>query len=50
MLDCIYNILRVAHGSNSKKVQNALQVSMSTDPDYLKRVIAESTAKEEEAA
>ena len=50
VLDCIYNILRVAHGANSTKVRNALQVSPSTDPEYLKKVIQESTLKEEEAA
>jgi len=41
--------LRVAHGANSSKVKNALAVSPSTDPEYMKKVIAESTAKEEEA-
>lgn len=40
----------MAHGSNSAKLRNTLQASVSTDPEYLKKVMAESMAKEEEAA
>ena len=47
VLDCIYNILRTAHGANSKLVSNALALSPSADPEYLKKVVAESRKREE---
>lgn len=50
MLDCIYNILRVAHGANSKTVSNALALSPSADPAYLAKVIGESKKREETEA
>jgi hypothetical protein len=39
--------LRTAHGANSKLVSNALALSPSADPEYLKKVVAESRKKEE---
>ena len=49
VLDCIYNILRVAHGSKSTSLRAGLSMSASTDPEYLKKVMAESISKDEEA-
>ena len=48
VLDAVYNILKFTLGSNSRALRTALSTTISTDEEYLQKVIAASHEGQEE--
>ena len=49
ILDCFYNFFRTAHSAGNPVLKRALSKSVSTDEDYLNKVILESLKNTKEA-